>query len=127
MYKRQRARGVAPGGLASGPGADAWRRAHGRDTYETHARRWDHGATYGPIVTIRGERHSGTNWLRVMVDKNCDVPHHGIVVEQRRRLGLGGLPHACSYANLGAALSCRAVSSPIALAHCASPGEERLT
>jgi len=71
-----RARGVAPGGLASGPGADAWRRAHGRDTYETHARRWDHGAAYGPIVTIRGERHSGTNWLRVMVDKNCDVPHH---------------------------------------------------
>ena len=71
-----RARGVAPGGLAAGPGADAWRRAHGRDTYETHARRWDHGAAYGPIVTIRGERHSGTNWLRVMVDKNCDVPHH---------------------------------------------------
>ena len=43
----------------------------GRDTFEDHVRGWDHGEKFQPILTIRGERHSGTNWLRLLASKNC--------------------------------------------------------
>ena len=53
-----------------------WQRLHGRETFLTHVRAWDDAEKYAPLVSVRGERHSGTNWVRVMLNKNCPrMPH----------------------------------------------------
>lgn len=52
-----------------------WRDVYGSPNFETHRRKPTDAATFGPLVTVRGERHSGTNWVRAMVDKNCALGH----------------------------------------------------
>lgn len=54
-----------------------WRKAYGeRQTFLNHKRKAEDSVTYGPIVTIRGERHSGTNWVRAVLEKNCGSLAH---------------------------------------------------
>lgn len=48
----------------------------GVQTFLTHRRKPTDGETFGPIATIRGERHSGTNWVRAMIETNCPSLHH---------------------------------------------------
>lgn len=52
-----------------------WRDVYGSPTFATHKRKPTDATTFAPLVTVRGERHSGTNWVRAMVDKNCGVGH----------------------------------------------------
>ncbi|KAJ8598809.1 hypothetical protein CTAYLR_008643 [Chrysophaeum taylorii] len=55
---------------------ERWRVAYGTQTFESHRRQKADADMFGPIVTVRGERHSGTNWVRAMVSENCPtVPH----------------------------------------------------
>uniref|UniRef100_A0A7S3K106 Apple domain-containing protein n=1 Tax=Aureoumbra lagunensis TaxID=44058 RepID=A0A7S3K106_9STRA len=51
---------------------ESWRSLYGTNqTFLTHKRRPEDSIRFGPIVTIRGERHSGTNWVRALVNHNC--------------------------------------------------------
>lgn len=51
-------------------------RLYGHEKWENHKREWDHGARFGRIISVRGERHCGTGWARVMISNNCpDVRH----------------------------------------------------
>ena len=47
----------------------------GRETFDKHERQWDHGEKYGRAISIRGERHCGTGWVRVMTNDNCKERH----------------------------------------------------
>lgn len=49
---------------------------HGRLTFEQYKRGADHGERYGAAISIRGERHSGTGWVRVMTTDNCRERHY---------------------------------------------------
>mmetsp|Transcript_7980 Transcript_7980/g.23792 ORF Transcript_7980/g.23792 Transcript_7980/m.23792 type:complete len:357 (-) Transcript_7980:76-1146(-) len=49
---------------------------HGRHTFETYERAADHGHRYGAAISIRGERHCGTGWVRVMTNDNCRERHY---------------------------------------------------
>ncbi|KAJ8613820.1 hypothetical protein CTAYLR_004903 [Chrysophaeum taylorii] len=49
----------------------------GHQSWEQHRREWDHAVKFGPIISVRGERHCGTGWVRMMIQNNCpDVQHH---------------------------------------------------
>jgi len=49
---------------------------HGRDNFQQHIRAWDHAELYGRAISIRGERHCGTGWVRIMTNKNCQEIRH---------------------------------------------------
>lgn len=51
-------------------------REYGKQTFEQHHRAWDHAERYGPAISIRGERHCGTGWMRVMTSDNCPSIRH---------------------------------------------------
>ena len=51
-------------------------KAHGRQTFEQYKRAADHGARFGAAISIRGERHCGTGWVRVMTNDNCRERHY---------------------------------------------------
>lgn len=54
-----------------------WRAHYGvAQTFLSHHRKPTDGHTFGPIATIRGERHSGTNWVRAMLEANCPSLGH---------------------------------------------------
>lgn len=54
----------------------AFVRRHGAETFEQYKRGADHGALYGAAISIRGERHCGTGWVRVMTNENCRERHY---------------------------------------------------
>ena len=51
-------------------------RHHGAKTFEQYKRGADHGELYGAAISIRGERHCGTGWVRVMTNENCRERHY---------------------------------------------------
>lgn len=51
-------------------------RLYGGETWEQHERHWDHGERFGRIISVRGERHCGTGWVRIMVSTNCPEVRH---------------------------------------------------
>ena len=51
-------------------------REFGRHTFEQYKRGADHGHRFGAAISIRGERHCGTGWVRVMTNDNCRERHY---------------------------------------------------
>ena len=49
---------------------------YGSDKWERHKREWDHAEKFGRAISIRGERHCGTGWVRVMTNLNCASVRH---------------------------------------------------
>lgn len=50
--------------------------AFGEEQWESHRRQRDHAETYGRIISVRGERHCGTGWVRMMILGNCPEIRH---------------------------------------------------
>jgi len=49
---------------------------HGKEGHTQHVRQQDHSERFGRAISIRGERHCGTGWVRIMTTQNCAQVRH---------------------------------------------------